>query len=1590
MEIQARYKSLFDTLYDSYAKEAGIPRKLLRAYMTNTDFSVKLSRLNPNSRTRSTDILSLCLPVMLSFCECPDEGWLRYIYALLSEGLFPSAKPAKPTKAQKQAVLFFLTVFTWFIDQEKESCPFDPLTDIYTVTADEEKSCRIASQYSIFKEKIRSSHFAELLRLGRDIQSFDPASHTIGVHHVAVHTARQAARAGLPVDVALVSAASLSHDIGKFGCRGADAMRIPYLHYYYTWKWLTENAMPDVAHVAANHSTWDLEFENLPIESLLLIYADFRVRGEKDENGIEHVRIYSLQEAYDVIFSKLCDMDEAKQRRYRSVFLKLHDFEAFLIKRGVNPDPLSMEALPVENKDAALLSADETLSALCAMVFSNNISLMHTITISASFEQLIEQARSEKNLQRIRTYLDLFEEYNTYMTREHKILALNFLYELLMHHEGDVRRHAGRIMGRILCNSGPRYRKELPAGAPDSAIAPTLLELLKESTSLWESYVQACLHPDHKISAKHSARISNSLKTISASLFDCCEPAARRQYWQPVFTQIKNGSPEDQLVLMDALQHIPTECMSADELDYILKTLAIMLRGNNIESICALRTLTYIALSEAKCKNDIAAICESCAGLFTDVAAAFLFSRLRGALGLAEISTPEFSVSEIYLSNLKSSVHWTVKIAYIDLLLSYVQTHPDDAFHVATHFSNLISVSEHLPVREHAGKALTKIAELMSADQNNEIVVDLLRELEAGQNEIVFYIPPYAGSLICRLPKKEMDEAIDFLEKLLCSSQPRSARAALATLGVILATNAKLEKDAPAKGDEPLISHVLGLLLRGVAHYDDSIHLTALSVLCRDLFSCEKLSLVIRRHYLMFVLKKLHTLLYEDRENQLVFFNRAAMLNHLYRFLTNCIVYLGEFEFPPALPAAFFPGTFDPFSAGHKRIVEEISAHGFEVYLSIDEFSWSKRTLPKLLRRQIVSMSVADQNEVYLFPDDIPVNIAVPDDLAKLRALFEGRDMYIVAGSDVIQNASAYANLSRGMAAYYDHIVFSRVDAAQNKNAHKRVEDILRGKLIQLSLPAYYESASSTQIREYIDKDLDITMLVDPVVQEFIYSRGLYLRAPQFKSEVAARPLRLAFYRDEACASVIGDLPADAAAELRSTLTKSYDHIYAITLSRGERHEISGWITGHSISVVGLYDALSSMSAAEFVRLHTSGRILMIDGLLGNSDLELMPLLSEILARSLADDHTYALYKTQPDEGESIRELLSQLGFMSVPGQADVLYVDMRSPMILIQDAFQRIKPPLRDDPSVQKAVLETRPRLRRALTALFPGKLLLPFDAELLNEALLRKVQCCNGVLDVADGERRLGKYMCVPYGKILSGRIVPNTVTKTLHADKIFEDDVLGFNITEFPGYSSLPVQVRTLKSFRRPVLLVDDLLHNGYRLEKLDPLFKQEDVTIARIIVGILSGRGKDLMQMQGRTVDCEYFIPNLLYWFTESLLYPFLGGDSAARRKRDDRLLPSINLILPYVYPKYLHGVPDATLRAFSELCLENAHDILTALERQYQQTFSTVLSLKRLGEALYWPRIPDKGAHMHYDTHMSASVYLENDLSLSKRIARVEE
>ena len=158
---------------------------------------------------------------------------------------------------------------------------------------------------------------------------------------------------------------------------------------------------------------------------------------------------------------------------------------------------------------------------------------------------------------------------------------------------------------------------------------------------------------------------------------------------------------------------------------------------------------------------------------------------------------------------------------------------------------------------------------------------------------------------------------------------------------------------------------------------------------------------------------------------------------------------------------------------------------------------------------------------------------------------------------------------------------------------------------------------------------------------------------------------------------------------------------------------------------------------------------------------------------------------------------------------------------------------------------------------------------------------------------------------------------------------------------------------------------------------------ETQVKEIIVGVLTGNGRDLMAVKNREVESAYFLPNLEFWLNERDCYPFIGGDSID--KEDNA---GINLVLPYTTPVFIHKNGMDSAYAYSMACLENARDILKVLEKEYQATFEKKLTLKRLGEVISNPRIPDNGMGVAYDETLAPSVFVENAIEQLYRLKKM--
>ena len=1547
---------------------------LLRALETE-GYMQRFAGLFSGARLRCADVLALCRPELETLCPGePSEGWLAYAYDYARRLLYPEKTDAEPFAP---GAVFLLSVLQVLFAAEAELLPHDPAWTFDFLTDDELAGSPSAPSYQRFLRLWRREFVYELMRLGLEVTPYRTLEHIAGVHHIAVTAARALRKSGVAVDVALVSGAAAGHDLGKFGCRPGE--RVPYLHYFYTDQWFRRRRMTDIGHVAANHSVWDLEPDYLSVEALLLIYADFRVKQLHDAQGREITRISTLAQAFQVILDKLDDVDGEKQKRYTRVYARLEDFEQFMVSRGVDVTMSGGDTSPLPEKHTALMTDDEALRALTLRCVGHNMELMHRLTDQRSFARLLEEARGETDWRRLRAYLAVMESYSLYLHIPQKVQTLTFLYELLMHREGDIRRQAAALLGEIIAGFHAGYAKERPADIrPD----PRAINDVDQ----WRLYLDKILYPDHKLMPQHRRWIGYTLKFAVGSLLSHC-PGREERFLAPVFAYYRRPEDLDDYTafqLLDTAAALPDTAYTASRARQMTDfAAALSLRKDltiRMAAVLLLDRLARLYPENGRALEAVTAVPDGDSGTLRYLKQDVLSQG-------APLLLPEDVVSEIFLDNLKTATPWITKQGNLRLLTDFARSGKSPALHIATHLSNLIKVSDRVTVRHSAGNALLALAPRLTADQRNEVAVELCRGLELGQQEFTKYIPDYLGRFALWLPPAELDEVLDDLRVNLSSSDSRVTASVLDTVGVIYEAYDAYRSRFPETDDayRRRRERLLGLLMRGLSGIDGATRQEALFVLGRRVFGSGELGRHEKRRAFMLTQRKLLSAQDEFPGEGLTFYYRAAMLGKLYRFITEEHLFHKGFDFGAPRPVAFFPGTFDPFTLSHKGIVRAIRDQGFEVLLAIDEFSWSKKTQPYRLRRRIAAMAVADVFHVSIFPEDFPVNIANPENLHELRAAFPGRSVSIVVGSDVVLHASSYKKpVTPDSIHTFDHVVFRRTEP----DAEPADYSCITGKVLELTLPPQLEEISSTRIREAVDANRDISNLIDPTVQEFIYRRGLYLREPQDKPVLRTEDLSFLPASPETAEKFLRTmLSVPTAAALRTQIESRGDDVMVCRDTDGT---ILGAASYACLDSARLFARLGDPALSGLVRQNAGGRTLLISGLFvprGERQSDLCQLLiTEVLTLALSREFTYALYL--PLEGAVSgygRQLLTLQGFVPAGDSTDALAVDMRCPIVLSRNVDTAVKAPFSSSPRVLAAIAAAHRRLQAALTKLQPGSLVLSLSAGVIYHRLLQRITGRNGVPAEPTTPRVLGPDICVPYGKILRGVAVPNTVTKTLRTDKVYEPDLSTYSIEAYPDYSPLPDQVRTIHAFARPVILVDDMLHDGKRIRRLAPLLAETNTPVDQVLVGYLTGMGRDLMEQLGYDVDAIYYLPNLRLRFVESTLYPFIGGDTVRRSKAlPGGLQPAVNRILPYAAPEYT-GMDDETAWELSLCCLENARDILLALETEFRSLYARNLTLSRLGEAVILPLCPDKGGCMTYDLSRAASTYLEGDIELLKRM-----
>lgn len=1614
------HDEIHSTLLDTgFLKEYHIKNSLLKDCIEGPDFTSNLRKLLENKDYSCSAVYFLLEDILKRIWEpgIPDEP-LKYIYQFVLSLSFPNSVEIRLDSRLNGGCYLYLKTLRMISQYEKtlEDNSFQSMYPLNLITPEEENSLMNISEYRRFVLSFNKQYIYEMMKLNYEIIGHNTLDHVCGVHYLAVFIAKQLLDKDIYLDLGRVSGAAAGHDIGKYGCRSFESNRVAYLHYYYTDQWFKNNNIPYIGHIALNHSVWDLELENLSIESLILIYCDFRVKNVKTPQGQQQMQVTSLDSSFDVILNKLDNVDEAKERRYKRVYIKLKDFEGFLLNLGINIHPYnsSLESCKNEQTFYALLHGKDIANHLNYTAIYHNVHLMYKFRDETSLNEIIEIARAQKDPKILREFLDIIQEYSTYLTQKQKLIVIRFLYEKLVHPEEDIRKQSAQIIGSLIALFDEGYRKEIPTGLKITAPEVTSIELV-------DQYMKLFMYPDHKIIPLHRRWIRYSMSTFISSLFNCCEKVHIGNYREIILNYYRDDNVQEidiKIVLMEALKFIPLESESF-YFDMVINYLIAALEDKNddirISALDSLNFLTKYIEKESESYRLLHSILTN-VEMSAIPAENYLYLKISDALSVENDihdNVRSFYIedinkaSDMFLNNLKTETNWVTKKFHVELLLDYaIENDIIDKLYVAMHFCNLLKVSAVENVRSEAGEALVKVFPYLPIEQRNDIAIELLRTLEIEGAQFTKYIPSYLGQIIVFLKPLELDEIIDDLIEKIKHANTQINSLLLKTIGVFISNYSKYKDIFKEEEDKynRRLSRMLGILLNGLVHDNLQIKQVSFSVIGKDIFGASSLTLQEKYNIFQLIAKKTLTLITDVEENELLFLTNSAGLNHVYRFISDYRFLQGEIELEIIDKVAFFPGSFDPFTLGHKEIARAIRDLGFEVYLAVDEFSWSKRMQPNLIRKNIMNMSIADEMDIYIYPEDFPVNLANPNDLNSLRNNFRQSEVYIVVGSDVILNASAYRNQQgKNTVTDFAHIIFERRNDEYDKEMASNLEKALEGikqPVIKLNLPPQYEDISSTQIRNYIDENRDISKLIDPLSQKYVYNNNLYRREPQYKSL-----LQTISYDIEVRDHFNYELINSIASLFHKNYNEAFKNIETISRKPNaniilirdikDHGKILGYSIFHWIPSDSIYQEFKDSSISQCIRENYAGRIISLDGifLCDNVDIDHLYqiILSETLAYWVKNDYGYGIFTNRIERPISgnLYHILKLHGFQELPCSKDqdsVLAVNMTNPCSLYLDVQTIIKEPFRSNENVKAVISKTRTRLQEALTNLYPGHLIISFDRDIVEETLVKKICRENEVPPVPLNPRRLGPSMCVPFGNILNRAIVPNTVTKTLHTEKMFVPDMNRFTIGPFPYYLDLIKQIRMIHSFNRPVILVDDLLNKGYRIKALDPILKSENIHVKKIIVGMLSGRGKELMEIQNREVDSAYFIPKLRLWFNEALLYPFIGGDTLWRGVFPKKnLIPSVNLILPYTSPSFIKGVTTESIYNLSLVCIENALDILKVLEMTYQKINERKLTLSLLGEVFLYPRCPDQGKNVSYDFTVNPSTHLEKDLELLKRL-----
>ena len=421
------------------------------------------------------------------------------------------------------------------------------------------------------------------------------------------------------------------------------------------------------------------------------------------------------------------------------------------------------------------------------LAIRSNLAIMSTTLREEQFISLLENIRSERDWRHVRAYLTAIEEYSAYLPQNQKSVILEFLFDMLSHKDGDIRRQAAGIAGILIAGYEINFTKEIPAGFRVPKVGDDL-------ETVFQSFLERLLYPEVHAAERERRYAGFAMKNVLHTLLKHLDEKKRECILDAYISRChKNYDSLTLFFLMDCSAEILFEQCSEKQVGVLTEFACMLILGNGGEEsqVAALRfILMWMRQGWKPAQNISDLIYESIPDIKKrPYSVQFLAARIREFYDIpSEQGMIYYDMKNLYLENQRSEVPWIYKYINMEILRKRqgIEDSSEQLYQYASHLLHMLQFSAQIVNRLQAGDNLLAIIPFLSETQCHEIVLELIRALEIEEYAVSKYVPPCLGQMFSMLQKEERKYILLQLRRLCSGTHNRTVIAALETAGKIL------------------------------------------------------------------------------------------------------------------------------------------------------------------------------------------------------------------------------------------------------------------------------------------------------------------------------------------------------------------------------------------------------------------------------------------------------------------------------------------------------------------------------------------------------------------------------------------------------------------------------------------------------------------------------------------------------------------------------------------------------------------------------------------------------------------------------------